>query len=636
MLSTAIASSWRRVIPLTACLCALLFTAGCSDDTVEYDGSYGGDVDTPPDNNGDDPDEPEGEKWVTYKPEGGECADGTPYKYFVKERPDSDNVLVLYEGGGACWDYETCSAAEGNLGALGVNCVLANRNKPDDEKEDCVADNYADTYYALPDTIGDATMKLIEDIIPDWVGITNRRVAIDTVLPYASAGFDEKTGETVSPMHDWNLVFVPYCTADLYAGAKTIEYKKYPDEVPEGEEQDSYLFKHVGLKNVELVAKELNERFPNIPQFAMNGCSAGGVGVMATYPMFRHAMKGIQKGYVFSDAGPLFPTGGDLEFPAHSKPLHNTVLEAWNIGAMFDVLLDNYGDAAAAIGITELPEDVSDLYKFMSAAFPEDRFNISHTQTDYNYSLYSYTSFHGHETRANNSDDAKAIYQYWHDDNLNLVDRLDELDNFGHYMPYWRRTNDSHCISLLGVEDVDSEGGDEIQGLMGLLNNPVPAYYAGTEIFEGTEEDPEAHTTYRDVAVNLLDNEAVPMRSFGMDSEFMGLRKYCTPPFLKDEALSTNGIGYGEGYVIPSSDAKCQCAFEEYDKVDSSDPERAEALCGCFHENRKDDSVLLIDCECRVDETAAFLTEEDVAEADLTEEQRDALDDRIASCVIGD
>lgn len=637
MLSTVTATSWRRVAPFAACLCALLLTVGCADDTVAYDGPYGDGTDTPPDENG----EPKGDEWVTYKPEGGECADGTPYKYFVKERPESDNVLVLYEGGGACWSYETCSAAEGNLGALGVNCVLANKDKPEDEKEDCVADNYADTYYALPDTIGDATFGLIEKMIPDWVSITNRRVAIDTVLPYASAGFDTKTGETVSPMQDWNLVFVPYCTADLYAGAKTIEYKKYPDDVvPEGEEQDSYLFKHVGLKNVELVAEELNERFPNVPQFAMNGCSAGGVGVMATYPMFRHAMKGIENGYVFSDAGPLFPTGGDLEHPAHSKPLHDTVLDAWNIGAMFDVLLDNYGDVATEIGITQLPEDVSDLYKFMSAAFPDDRFNLSHTQTDFNYSLYSYTSFYGHETRANNSEDAIAIYQYWHDDNLNLVDRIEPLENFGHYMPYWRRTNDSHCISLFGVEDVDGDGGDEIQGLTGLLNDPVGAYYAGTEIFEGTEDDPEddpeAYTTYRDVAVNLLDNDADPMRKFGLDSEFMGLRKYCTPPFLKDESQSPNGIGHNEGHVIPDSLAKCQCAFGEYDKVDGNDTDRAEAICGCFHENHKDDSIMLIDCECRVDETADFLAElgGDANEADLTEAQRDELNGRIATCVI--
>lgn len=568
MLSTVLAAPWRRFAPLTACLCAVLLTAGCVDDEVDYDGEYG----TPGDKDPDPPVNPDANKWVMHKPEGAECADGTPYKYFVKERPKSDNVLVIYEGGGACWNYETCSAAAGSLGALGVNCVMNNRDKADEDKVDCIADNYADTYYALPDTIDESMMETIEKIVPSWVGITNRRVAIDTVVPFASSGYPagSAVSKRASPMYDWNLVFVPYCTADLYAGLKEATYSNGL----EGEDEDSYLFKHVGLKNVEIVAEELNEMFPNVPQFAMNGCSAGGVGVMATYPFYRHAMKGIEKGYVFSDAGPLFPTEGNLNYPAHSKPLHEAVTEAWNISAMFDNLLENHGDVAAELGHDGLPDDVSEMYRFVSKAFPNDRFNISHTQTDYNYSLYSYTSFNDLDTRANNAHDAKAIYQFWYDDNNNLIDRLDELDNFGYFMPYWRRTNDSHCISIVGVEDIDAKGGDEVAGLMGLMSDPYKNYYAGTEIPYGEGKD--EYYNYRDVAVNLLDNDLEPMREVGLDSDYMGLRKYCTPPFLKEDG--------GRGDVIPDSDAKCYCAFGEYENVDT-DEDTAKSICECFEEN---------------------------------------------------
>lgn len=572
MLSTVLAAAWRRFAPMTACLCAVLLTVGCADDTTDYDGDYGqpGDPTTP---NPPDDKDPNANKWVMYKPEGAECADGTPYKYFVKKRPASENVLVIYEGGGACWDYKTCSAAAGSLGALGVNCVHANKGKADEDKVDCISDNYADTYYALPDTIDDEMMATIESIVPRWVGITSRRVAIDTVIPYASAGYPAgKLNMRASPMYDWNLVFVPYCTADLYAGLNEITYENEDGS-------DSYLFKHVGLKNVEIVAKELNEMFPNIPQFAMNGCSAGGVGVMATYPFYRHAMKGIQNGYVFSDAGPLFPTEGELNYPAHSKPLHEAVTQAWNISAMFDNLLEHHGDIAAELGHTGLPSDVSEMYPFVSKAFPNDRFNISHTQTDYNYSLYSYTSFYGHETRANNAADAKAIYQYWYDDNNNLIDRLDQLDNFGYYMPYWRRTNDSHCISIVGVEDIDKKNGDEVAGLLGLMNDPYKNYYAGTEIPYGDGKD--EYYNYRDVAVNLLDNSQPPMREIGLDSDYMGLRKYCTPPFLKEDD--------GQGAIIPDSDAKCHCAFGEYEHFEV-DEETAKSICGCF-ENDEDASL---------------------------------------------
>src|SRR5699024_10284214 len=131
-------------------------------------GDYGNLPGNPDDNNDKKPKA----EWKMYQPDGAQCADGTPYKYFVKNREKSDNVLVIYEGGGACWNYETCSAAEGSLGALGVNCVMQNRDKADEDKVDCIADNYADTYYALPDTIDDGMMDVIMKLIPDWVGIT--------------------------------------------------------------------------------------------------------------------------------------------------------------------------------------------------------------------------------------------------------------------------------------------------------------------------------------------------------------------------------------------------------------------------------------------------------------------------------
>ncbi len=538
-------------------LCALLLvTTACSDDTVDYDGPYGHGSQQP----GETPEiELPLDKWVTFKPEGAECADGTQYKYFIKKRSESDNVLVLYEGGGACWSYETCSAAEGTLGALGVNCVLSNKDLPDDQKVDCVADDYADTYYALPDTISDDMLEGLLEIIPSWIHVKNRRISVDTVLPVASGGFDKKDKLDVSPMHDWNLVFVPYCTADLYSGKKEAVYKS-------ADGSDSLEFKHVGLKNVEIVAKELNDIFPSVPKFAMNGCSAGGAGVMSTYPFYRSEMKGIEKGYVFSDAGPFFPTTRtdvNLPNPAHSRALHDAVVAAWDVPKIFNELIEFHPE----LGVTDVPHDVSEIYNMISRAYPQDRFNISFTQTDYNYSLYSYTGFHEPplNTRANNSHDAKIVYQYWQDDLKNLLTVLEPLDNFGWYMPYWRRTNDAHCISVIGYEDVDKEGGDAVQGLLSLLGNPNSGYYAGTEI----EENGTTYT-YRDEFENTLNNDNAQYRKLATDAPgYMGLRKFCTPPYLLDE----------EGNEIPDSNAKCQCAFGEYDDVD---PENGRDICTCM------------------------------------------------------
>lgn len=494
----------RSVAALAVCASALAFTA-CKDDVV----------DTPP------IEELEYDKWIKYEPAGAECADGTQYKYFVKHRSDSDKVLVLFEGGGACWDFETCTAAAGSLGALGVDCVMNGKD------EDCIRDNYADTYYGLPSTVPNEMLDLVRKLLPPFMSLTDRYVSIDSVVPVASSGTNPD-GSFISPMHDWNLVFVPYCTSDLYIGNKVAQYTDPNDPTNVVE------FKHVGLKNNLIVAEELNTLFPTVSEFAMNGCSAGGAGVVANYYFYRTRMKGIQQGYVFSDAGPFFPT--DTADP-HSLPLHTIVREAWDAASVFDLIIDERPDI-----IPSQPVHVAELYPALSSAFPNDRFSVAHTQTDYNYSLYSYTSFNGLDSRAQSPEAAADIYRYWKEDNDALVDLIDELPNFSHYMPFWRRTNDSHCISLAGIEDIDPNG-DDLKGLLKLIKD-ASVYWSGTEINDdGTEY------TYRDHIIDVLNLAGTPVSRFELDGE--GPRMHCTPDYF-NEALCACAFN------LPSVD-ECKC-----------------------------------------------------------------------------
>lgn len=496
-------------------LCASLFAlVGCDDDGEKK-------IIAP------EPYAPEAyNKWLSFEPEGTTCADGTQYRYFVKFRENSENVLVLFEGGGACWSWETCSAATGTLAALGVDCVF------DDNDEYCIPYDYADTYYAIP---GGLPLDEYKDILSNykWLGISNGRVSIDTVLPLANSA--SSGGQDVSPMKDWNLVFVPYCTADLYSGNRVAEYVN-PDD-PE----DITVFRHVGLQNTLKVAEELNVLFPTVPEFAMNGCSAGGAGVTATFPFFRSRMKGIEKAYVFSDAGPFFPTASGN---SPSAPLHAAVRQAWDVSSIFTMLAQEYPDR----DIPE-PEHISGIYRLLSENFPEDRFSVAHTQTDYNYSLYSYITFHPafQHYRARNAADAKLIYEYWKQDNDALVDTLEELDNFTYYMPFWRQTNDSHCISLIGIEDLPDINEDPIVGFLGFLGNPAQRYYSGTEI----EHDGKVWT-YGDHVRDVMFSEN-PTNIFELDGE--GPRKACTPDYYNEddckrafgEPVDGDGDGDGDG-----------------------------------------------------------------------------------------
>src|SRR5262245_43016501 len=38
-----------------------------------------------------------------------QCSDGSQYKFFVSRSQLSDDLLVIFEPGGACWDYASCS-----------------------------------------------------------------------------------------------------------------------------------------------------------------------------------------------------------------------------------------------------------------------------------------------------------------------------------------------------------------------------------------------------------------------------------------------------------------------------------------------------------------------------------------------
>ena len=48
---------------------------------------------------------------------GAVCGNGSPYKFFINRVPNTRNTIVYLEGGGACWDYASCSGQAGIRGA---------------------------------------------------------------------------------------------------------------------------------------------------------------------------------------------------------------------------------------------------------------------------------------------------------------------------------------------------------------------------------------------------------------------------------------------------------------------------------------------------------------------------------------
>jgi hypothetical protein len=60
-------------------------------------------------------------RWSSCRPTpGAACGDGSPYRFFVNRTPLSKDIVISYEGGGACWDQKAC-LGEGHLSAANPN-----------------------------------------------------------------------------------------------------------------------------------------------------------------------------------------------------------------------------------------------------------------------------------------------------------------------------------------------------------------------------------------------------------------------------------------------------------------------------------------------------------------------------------
>jgi hypothetical protein len=163
----------------------------------------------------------------------------------------------VFEPGGACWDYPSCSGAAGIRGAANPDGLM-------------------DDHWAIASAIS----------------------------PFLSQNED-------SPSTTWNMVWVPYCTGDVHTGNVD---KTYTDEVT-GATLD---FHHQGHADVQSVVSWLDGNFTHVPKMLVTGCSAGGVGALVNYQYLRNGIHSVKQSYLLDDSGPIFPSNG-YSGPLHQK-----------------------------------------------------------------------------------------------------------------------------------------------------------------------------------------------------------------------------------------------------------------------------------------------------------------------------
>ena len=197
------------------------------------------------------------EAWIKVEP-GAVCGNNTPYKIFVNFSNKSDNLVVVLEPGGACWDYDSCTGRNGIRGAANVNGL------PDD-------------HYKLAPFIS----------------------------PFVNRGLVEM------PTVDWNYIYVPYCTGDVHTGNTVATYT-------DATTADSIEFHHDGHNAGQQIVKWIDANFTHVPKMLVTGCSAGGAGSLVNYHYLRKGVKAVQNGYMLDDSGPVFPSSG-YSGPLHEK-----------------------------------------------------------------------------------------------------------------------------------------------------------------------------------------------------------------------------------------------------------------------------------------------------------------------------
>lgn len=338
-------------------------------------------------------------QWQTVKlapSTGAVCGNGSQYKFFVNRVPSTRNTIIYMEGGGACWDYASCSGQSGVRGA---------RN---------------------PDGIPDDYMSLLNP------GSSLVSPFVVRVHPWSFV----KT-------QNWNMIYVPYCTGDVYSGDKVAVY-----DDPTGQAAPLVWY-HNGARNTRAVVAWMKNRLPRPTQMLSTGCSAGGIGSLNNYAHVRRDLAPT-RGFLIDDSGPAFsaPTNSHpAQYP--SQPLHTQIRTSWGLDAGTLPYLK-----------AELPSldvaDLGSLYAALAARLPADRLGHTHFWQDLNYSAYSYERFFPEIDNA--ADDAAKeaiLHAKWGVDTARLNQTLQALPNFGGYFPQFRALNDSHCSTIVDFDNAD-------------------------------------------------------------------------------------------------------------------------------------------------------------------------------------
>jgi hypothetical protein len=217
-----------------------------------------------------------------------QCADGGEYSLFVRDA-DPTKVMLYFQGGGACFSAETCSFTNGSY-------------------------------------------------------VTSVDVSDAPIGRFASGIFD--LGNPDNPLADHSIVFVPYCTGDVFLGDASHDYG------------GGLTVQHKGFVNASAGFAEMLARFPDATEIFVTGSSAGGIPVplfagkaAETYPDARVVGLSDASG-AYPDVAAVNAFIGGLWNSLASVPDWPTAAgataETWSIPGLFSVAGRQHPDITLA------------------------------------------------------------------------------------------------------------------------------------------------------------------------------------------------------------------------------------------------------------------------------------------------
>jgi hypothetical protein len=268
--------------------------------------------------------------WQRVELPGTMCSNGSQYRFWYYDAPASNDLLIMFEGGGACWDYETCSGQAGVLGAANPNGIP--------------------TGY-----IADFKAQYVSPLVNG----ADLGIPLRAKNPIATNG--------------WDVVYMPYCTGDVHVGNNVVTYVDPSGQNP------PLVYRHVGFNNTVAALGHLATVFPTIDKLLVTGFSAGGVASSAVYYEARRTLLPT-KGYLLNDSGPIFPAPNATY---NSRPLHVLITAQWNLQSLYNQLPASFNQ-----------NDFGSINLMVANEFPGDRFAYTGYSSDYNFSRFSYERFY--------------------------------------------------------------------------------------------------------------------------------------------------------------------------------------------------------------------------------------------------